>query len=267
MLHAGHRHGIWAAEFIQEQIRRQGVAAANPRNTPRVDRRGNDAYDARMIRYTSRVARRSFVSRFAAAAAAAGGVFGLTAPGAAQTAHGDARWQPLRHAQDDWLDDTPGKHRIVFDTTTVENLADAIRFAGNFFTGNKAGYGLEDADVAILIGMRHLAASFGFNDAIWAKHGETLATRARLTEGKGSQTPTANPHTADFTRLASRGVRFALCNLSTRSIAGLIADRTGGKQDDAYAEITANLVVRSARLVPAGIVAMSRAQERGYTKG
>ena len=27
------------------------------------------------------------------------------------------RWQPERHTQDDWLDQIPGKHRLVFDTT------------------------------------------------------------------------------------------------------------------------------------------------------
>jgi intracellular sulfur oxidation DsrE/DsrF family protein len=60
------------------------------------------------------------------------------------------------------------------------------------------------------------------------------------------------------------GVQFAICNLSTYAIAGLIADATDQKTDDVYKEITANLIER-ARLVPAGIIAVNRAQERGYS--
>ena len=43
----------------------------------------------------------------------------------------------------------------------------------------------------------------------------------------------------------------------------MIAGATGGKADEIYKELAANLI-RHARLVPAGIVAMSRAQEHGY---
>ena len=64
-------------------------------------------------------------------------------------------------------------------------------------------------------------------------------------------------------RLMRLGVRIAVCNLSTQGIASMIADATGGKADDIYKELAANLI-HKARLVPAGIVAMSRAQEQGY---
>jgi intracellular sulfur oxidation DsrE/DsrF family protein len=60
------------------------------------------------------------------------------------------------------------------------------------------------------------------------------------------------------------GVQFAVCNLSTHAIAGLIAAAHGGTADEKYAELAANLIDR-ARLVPAGIIAVNRAQERGYS--
>jgi intracellular sulfur oxidation DsrE/DsrF family protein len=60
------------------------------------------------------------------------------------------------------------------------------------------------------------------------------------------------------------GVQFAICDLSTHAIAGLIARASGGTAEAVYKEITANLIDR-ARLVPAGIVAVNRAQERGYS--
>ena len=174
------------------------------------------------------------------------------------------RWQPARHKEDDWLDQIPGKHRLFFDTTTPDQLADALMFAGNYFNGNRAGYGLENSDVAVVICMRHRSAPFGFNDAIWGKNGATLAARAVWVDPKTQQAPAVNVHTAEMVRLAGRGVQFALCNLSTRAISGLIAQKTGGTADEAYKDITANMVGAS-RLVPAGIVAVNRSQERGYS--
>jgi hypothetical protein len=219
------------------------------------------------------VARRSFVSRLAALGAAVG--FVPVGADAATMAADEARWQPARHEEDDWLEQIPGKHRLFFDTTTPDELEDAIMFAGNFFMGNKQGYGLEASDLAVVICMRHRAAPFGYNDAMWAKHHATLGPRAQYVDPKTSEAPTVNIHTPaapatgrarGFAALRANGVRFAVCNMSTNAIAGLIARRTGVEQDAAYAELKANLIP-AARLVPAGIVAKNRAQERGYSIG
>ncbi len=64
--------------------------------------------------------------------------------------------------------------------------------------------------------------------------------------------------------LINTGVQFAICDPSTNAIAGLIARDHGLTAEAAYKEITANLV-GNGRLVPAGIVAVNRAQERGYS--
>jgi intracellular sulfur oxidation DsrE/DsrF family protein len=173
------------------------------------------------------------------------------------------------------LDQLPGKHRLAFDTMTPDRLEDAIQFAGNFFTGNKNGYGLESGDLAVLIVMRHRSAPFAYNDAIWAKYGGTLAKRADFTDPKTKEAPKVNYFTpAAATDAAARprgiagliklGVQFAVCNLSTHAIAGLIARDHGITEDAAYKELTSNLI-GNGRLVPAGIVAVNRAQEHGYS--
>jgi intracellular sulfur oxidation DsrE/DsrF family protein len=64
--------------------------------------------------------------------------------------------------------------------------------------------------------------------------------------------------------LAKQGAQFGVCALSTRALAGSIAHAAGSTTEAILAELTANLVT-NARLVPAGVVAVSRAQERGYT--
>lgn len=218
--------------------------------------------------------RRSFLSGLGVAASAAGATFAAGSTAAhAQTAT-DSRWQAARHPQDDWFDELPGKHRLFFDTTKPDALEDAIQFAGNFYTANKGDYGLENAELAVIIGMRHRSAPFAFNDAIWAKYGVTLAKRAEWTDPKSTDAPKVNPFTPVAAAAPARargltgamklGVQFAVCNLSTHGIAGLIANATGGKADDIYKELAANLIDK-ARLVPAGIVAVNRAQERGYS--
>ena len=221
-------------------------------------------------------ARRSFIGRLGAGMAALGAALAagdLRAQAQAQPA-APGPWQPVHHAQDDWFDQVPGKHRCFFDTATVDALSDAINFAGNYFSASKSGYGLEPGDLALVIGVRHQSAPFAFTDAMWAKYGATLAARAKYTDPKSSDTPVKNPfapaaaaagsRASGLTGLIERGVRISVCDLSTHGIAGLIAQKTGGKADAIYAEISANMI-GNARLVPAGIVAVNRAQERGYS--
>ena len=70
-------------------------------------------------------------------------------------------YQPARHAEDEWLSNRPGKHRVILDTTTPEAIPDAVRFAGNLFAGNKSGYDVDEADVAVVICLRHGATVYG----------------------------------------------------------------------------------------------------------
>jgi intracellular sulfur oxidation DsrE/DsrF family protein len=218
--------------------------------------------------------RRSFLSNLGVAASAAG----VTLAGGATAAHaqttGDSRWQPTRHEKDDWYDQLPGKHRLFFDTTKPDALEDAIQFAGNFYSANHGDYGLENTDLAVIVCMRHRSAPFAFNDAIWAKYGVTLAKRAEFVDPKTQEAPKVNFFTPVAPAAPARarglgglmrlGVQFAICNLSTHGIASMIAGATGGTADAIYKELAANLIDK-ARLVPAGIVAVNRAQERGYS--
>jgi intracellular sulfur oxidation DsrE/DsrF family protein len=69
---------------------------------------------------------------------------------------------------------------------------------------------------------------------------------------------------ATLESLAKQGVQFGVCSVATRGLAQLVANAVGGKTEEVYQELIANLVT-NARMVPAGVVAVSRAQERGYT--
>jgi intracellular sulfur oxidation DsrE/DsrF family protein len=220
------------------------------------------------------VPRRSFLSRVSAALALVGVPAGAISAEASQAAPA-APWQPARHPADDWLEQAPGRHRLVFDTTTPGGAAQAIGYATNFFTANMSGYGLTDSDVAIVIVLRHHSTPFAYGDAIWKKYGAPLVADTGFVDPKTQQTPTVNIYNTSgypmlpsrgttMEALAKRGARFAVCQMATRRLAGVIASSAGGKTDDVYAELVANLVPNG-HMVPAGIVTVSRAQERGYT--
>jgi intracellular sulfur oxidation DsrE/DsrF family protein len=103
-----------------------------------------------------------------------------------------------------------------------------------------------------------------------------LAARAKIEDPKTKQAPKVNlfnstgngegglNHGPALDALAKLGVQYAVCRLSTRAYAGTIAKATGGKAEDILSELSANLIA-NARLVPAGIIAVNRAQERGYS--
>jgi hypothetical protein len=207
--------------------------------------------------------RRSFLARLGATAAVLG--LGRSAAAAPQEAARPASpFQPARHEKDDWME-LPGRHRLVFDGISPEGVRDALQFTGNFFTGNRNGYNLEASDIAVVIVMRHRATQFAFTDAIWSKYGAALSESEQFVDPKTKQAPTVNVYRTQIENQAKRGVHIGACDLSTHRLASFIARKTEGKAaDDVYKELVAN-AMPNVHFVPAGIVCVSRAQERGYT--
>ena len=206
--------------------------------------------------------RRSFLTRFntgaaSLAALALGGVAMAQVKGSPAT-----RFEPARHAQDDWMDEIPGKHRLFCDTTNSDAFRDGLLFANNFLTANRTDYGLESKDIAIIVVARHQSTSFGFNSDMWAKYNASFA--GDLPPAQAKEPPKANPNSMMLDTLAKQGVQFAVCSMATRRIAGIIARATNGNTDAIFTELTTHLV-SNARMVPAGILALGRAQERGYS--
>ena len=223
--------------------------------------------------FQSMVQRRSFVTRFSAGATALAATFGSEA---AQTqSRAAARWAAERHEQDDWMDKIPGKHRLVFDATTPERFGYAMLFASNYFIANQDSYGLKDSDLAVVIIARHHATPFAFNDAMWKKYGTKISELADFVDPRTKKAATSNLYNlpsiglpnkgASIDDLVEHGVHFAVCEMATRGLAGSLAAAVGADDEDgAFTEISANLISNS-HLVPAGIVTVNRAQERGYS--
>ena len=147
---------------------------------------------------------------------------------------------------------------MVIDTTSPDGFRDALLFASNFMLANRTDYGLQDQDLAIIVVARHISTGYAFNNDMWAKYGATLG------DTQAKEQPKANPSAASLAALATQGVQFAVCSMATRRLAGMIARAAGGNAEAVNSELIANLVTNG-RMAAAGIVAVNRAQERGYS--
>ena len=194
----------------------------------------------------------------------------------AQSPAGAPPVEPARHPQDAWMDALAGKHRTVIDCAASAAAGTGVFYANNIFTANRNGYQLADSDVAVIVVLRHEATTFAYNDAIWGKYGSVLGNMSKITDPRTNQPPTVNPlNSREFgpamtnlgvtaAALASRGAHFAICDMATNRIAGVIASAVKSTAPEIYKELVANLLVNG-HMVAAGVVAINRAQERGYT--
>ena len=220
--------------------------------------------------------RRFFLKSMSGVATVLGGALAVGTPPLKAQSVGGESWKPARHSEDDWMDELPGVHRFLFDNITASGFAGAMRFANNFIRVNREDYGLENKDLAVVIVARSSSTPMAFNDAMWEKYGAALAARENLidpktdappsinlfnTPGYGNELPTRGLTLQD---LFEQGLQLAVCRTATRGTAGRVARAVGGDADSIFEEFTQNLVDNS-HLVPAGIVAVNRAQERGYS--
>ena len=217
--------------------------------------------------------RRSFLTQLGAGVTAAG-VVGRVELANAQSS--STSFKPAKHAQDDWMDKLPGKHRMVFDTTTPGAFGAALLYAANFSNASKDGYGLGDQDNAMIIIARHFSTPFAYNDAMWAKYGKLFPPFAALDDPKTKTRASINvyaavPGSADLPSLGTtipdvlkKGTHFAVCQMATTFFAGMLAQGSGSTPDAVFKELTSNLIP-NAHMAAAGIIAVNRAQEHGFT--
>ena len=184
---------------------------------------------------------------------------------------GDPRSEP----QDSWLDEGGRRHRIAFDTLSTPGLGLGMNFAKNFFVANHDGYGIGASELSVVVVLRHLSTAFAFNDAIWARHGDYLGDHVKVSDPRTKEPPRVNVFNVPIDapglpngkvtlgELSKLGARFAVCAMAASKIAKAITENSHDDSDALLKELEANLVP-NALMVPAGIVAVNRAQEHGY---
>jgi hypothetical protein len=212
--------------------------------------------------------RRSFLSRLVAGAA----VFGATpalaaigcAPGAAPAA------APPGDELDTWFAAMKGPYKVIYDCTQASGGTDGILFARNFMKFSQEKLGTKDADMNVIVSFRHFATPYGYTDAMWAKYPqfaallkvEDPATKKPAVRNIPLHDDVEGEQGANLPALVARGVHITVCGAATEFIAKVLAGKTGDPKA-IETELAANLVP-NARMVPAGVVGVQRAQKAGF---
>ena len=194
----------------------------------------------------------------------------------AQTSRrGGDRFEPARHKLDAWFGELAGNHRVFIDSESGHGGAAAVGYANNLYVATDSAYAGEPANLAMVVCFRHFSTPFGYNDAIWAKYGEIFDSLMKYPDPDTGAAPKINllnsaSHKGLDNRgvtidaIAAKGTQFAVCNMATQFISSVIAEQTKQNASDVHAEILANAIGNS-RFVSAGVMALTRAQEYGYS--
>jgi hypothetical protein len=185
-------------------------------------------------------------------------------------------FQPARHQEDEWLNRLPGTHRTIIDCATATGAGEGMLYANNLYVANRNGYQLNESDVAIVVCLRHFATVFAYNDVIWGKYGKAMSDLVRFVDPKTKQAPTTNLlNSADYgmslsnfgnsiPSVVKRGTHFAVCDMATKFITGQVATTVKADPQALYTEFASHLIANG-HMVAAGVLAVNRAQEYGYT--
>ena len=184
-------------------------------------------------------------------------------------------FEPERHDLDAWMGEMSGGHRVFVDAASGTGGAGAIHFARNILNAHQSAYGGDDSDYAMILCFRHAATVFGFTDGIWKKYGKEFYQMSSFADPLTGEAPDINlmqttnrqmmPNrgaTIDY--LKERGVQIALCDAATKSFSRFLSRAGHGKTEDIYRELVESAIPDS-RFVSAGVMAVTRAQEYGFS--
>ncbi len=217
--------------------------------------------------------RRSLIAGIGAGAA------GLAAGAAiAQTGTDRGRasgFVPARHTIDQWMDEQPGSHRVFVDSASAGGGVDALVYAHNIFAAQERAYEGTPADFAMIVCFRHFSTPFGFGDAVWEEYGEAFNAIMQFPDPASGRAPSVNLLNAQNRRdlpnrgitidsHVARGTQFAICDTAARGFAAQAAARIDKSADEVYEDFVAGAIPNS-RFVSAGVMALTRAQEYGYS--
>jgi intracellular sulfur oxidation DsrE/DsrF family protein len=217
-------------------------------------------------RYTTH--RRGFLGRIAAGAAAVG-LGGLIAPVAAAA-------QPRRAAAsaspefEGWLNKITGRHKMIFDIPEP-NSGFGFAWARVFLNTTNETYGTSDADNSVVIVLRHNGIPFGMQSAMWSKYkfGESFKINDGATSAPAVRNPFAQVKAGELPiagmavdELLAKGVLVGVCNVALTIFSGIFASKMGMQADAIKKDWVANLYP-GVTVVPSGVIAVNRTQEKG----
>ncbi len=203
-------------------------------------------------------ARRRFLTQLTGGLAA---LAGLATPAAAiaSTAAFDAP------DHDAWMKLARGRHRQLFHAVTPGDGM-AMLMAANFLDAYSSAYGEASRNFSAVIGVHGPALPIGLGDAAWAKYelGKRIGVNDPDTKEPAKRNVFAVGAPLSIDTVQKRGVVLLVCNVALTLTAASLAKARAVPQADVYNDLRA-AVIPGAVIVPALVVAMNRAQEKGFT--
>jgi hypothetical protein len=209
--------------------------------------------------------RRGFLGGIAASAAviAAGGLLtdGASAQGVIQ-----------QDATDAWLGQIKGQHKQFFDAVSI-NDGFSLAYAMNYLDTMGQTYKLGDSALTAVVGLRHFSIPIAFSNAVWAKYklGEFFKVNDPATKAPATRNPFAYVKEGELMfpgmaveKMQARGTVITVCNVALNIISGLAAQAAGLPKEPARNDWVAGMF-KGVHIVPSGVLAVGRAQERGCT--
>ena len=208
----------------------------------------------------STTARRGFLGRIAAAAAAAGLSTAVPSRLSAETPTGEMSADP---ALDAWFGKIKGKHKMVFDTPEPNGGMAAI-WPRVYLDTMAANYPGEATAVVIL---RHGGIPLGMNDGLWSKYklGEMFMVK------DGEAAATRNPYAKithlplpglGISELLSKGILVGICDIALTVYSSGAAQKAGMDAATVKKEWVGGLLP-GVQVIPSGVLGVARAQELG----
>ena len=213
--------------------------------------------------------RRGFLGRLAAGAAALG-LGGLVAPTEAAAERRVAPRTPANPEFEAWLNKMTGKHKMLYDVPEP-NSGFGFAWARIFLNTTNETYGTTDAENTVVIVLRHNAIPFGMKSDMWPKYklGEAFKINDAATNAAAARNPFAYVKPGDLPfpgmavdELVAKGVLFGICNMALTFYSAQMAKKTAMQAETIKKDWVANLLP-GVQVVPSGVIAINRAQEKG----
>jgi len=213
--------------------------------------------------------RRGFLGRLAAGAAALG-LGGLVAPIEAAAERGVAPRAPANPEFEAWLNKIMGKHKMVYDVPEP-NDGFAFAWARVFLNTTNETYDTTDADNKVVIVLRHSGIPYAMESAMWSKYklGEAFKITDPATKAPAVRHPLLHLKPGDVPipgmgtdELLAKGVLIGVCSVALTFNSMRLAKDMGMQADAIRKDWVANLIP-GVLVVPSGVIAINRAQEKG----
>ncbi len=213
--------------------------------------------------------RRGFLGRLAAGAAALG-LGGLVAPTEAAAERRVAPHTPANPEFEAWLNKITGKHKMLYDAPEP-NDGFAFAWARVFLNTTNETYGTTDADNKVVIVLRHSGIPLAMESGMWAKYkfGEAFKITDPATKAPAVRHPLLRLKPGDVPipgmgtdELLAKGVLIGVCNVALTFNSMRLAKDMGMQADAIKKEWVANLIP-GVLVVPSGVIASNRGQEKG----